>query len=83
MVAQIHEAQSNETHEEFVRRASKVFLEDQVSSWSRIERGVFNYLMARLINKCGYSAITHEMLQESRNNMEKIVRCFATGRLAD
>lgn len=82
MVAEMHGAHSNETQEQFVRRASNVFPEEIVSAWSRIERAVFNQLMARLIHRCGYSAITNEMLQKSRKKMERIVRNLGAGQLA-
>ena len=74
MLAEMYAAHSQETHEQFVRRASSVFPEDHVKTWSRIERAVFNYLMAQLIHRRGYGAITDEMLLESRDCMKKIVQ---------
>lgn len=82
MVAEMQNTDSYDTHEQFVQRASDAFPEDVVSTWSRIERAVFNHLMARLIHQCGYSAITGEMLQKSREKMEKIVRNLGAGQLA-
>jgi hypothetical protein len=65
---------ANEIHEQFVRRASQIFPEDQVSAWSRIDRAVFNHLMSQLIHRHGYSAISNEMLQEVRTEMVTIVK---------
>lgn len=81
MVAEMYDTRSKETHDQFVRRASKVFPEEIVNAWSRIERAVFNYLMTQLIHQCAYSAITNEMLQKSRENMERIVRNLGAGQL--
>ena len=82
MLAEMYGGHSSETHEQFVLRASSVFPEDHVKAWSRIERAVFNYLLAQLIHRRGYRAITNEMLLESRDCMEKIVQHFGTGRVA-
>ena len=65
---------AHEIHEQFVRRASRVFTEDQVSAWSRIDRAVFNHLMSQLIYRHNYSAISNEMLQEVRTEMIKVVK---------
>lgn len=63
----------HETHEQFVQRASRVFPVDGVRTWSRIERAVFNHLLGRLIIQHGYDAISNQMLEESRDNMNKFV----------
>lgn len=66
----------DETHDQFVKRASAVFPPDRAQHWSRIERAVFNHLMTRLIHKRGYAAITDQMLLDSRADMEKMMgRC--------
>ena len=72
--AEMHGGHAHEIHEQFVRRASRVFPEDQVSAWSRIDRAVFNHLMSQLIHRHGYSAISNEMLQEVRTEMVTIVK---------
>lgn len=67
---------SNENYEQFVQRASGIFPVERVRNWSRVERAVFNHLMARLINQKSYCAITDAMLEECRDEMNKIVcRC--------
>ena len=67
---------SDETHEQFIQRANRVFPADCVRAWSRIERAVFNHLMAKLIHQNTYSAISDEMLEECRDDMTEIVsRC--------
>jgi hypothetical protein len=67
---------SDETHDQFVKRASAVFPPDRAQHWSRIERAVFNHLMTRLIHNRGYAAITDQMLLDSRADMEKMLgRC--------
>lgn len=73
MFAEIDGVQANETHEQFVQRASRIFPPKEASRWSRIERAVFNHLMAQLIHRHGYSAISDEMLQQSREDMIEIV----------
>lgn len=73
MLSEIHVGRSSETHEQFVQRASKVFPEQQAKAGSRFERAVFNHLLAPLIHKRGYSAITDEILQKVRECMDKIV----------
>ena len=79
MISEAYEGRSGETHEQFIRRASSVFPEQQAKAWSRFERAVFNHLMAPLIHKRGYSAITNEILLELRECMDKIVLHFETG----
>jgi hypothetical protein len=79
MLSERYGGRSGETHEQFVWRASNVFPEQQVKAWSRFERAVFNQLMAPLIHKRGYSAITNEILLELRECMDKIVLNFETG----
>lgn len=70
---------SDETHEQFVRRASRFFPEDRVREWSRIERAVFNHLMRRLIHEHSYGSITETMLTRCRDDMHEIVRrCQST-----
>jgi len=64
----------SETHEEFLLRASRVFPADQAQAWSRLERGVFNCLMDRLIRERGYNAISDEMLRSLSERMKRLVR---------
>ena len=80
MLAKMYGAHSNETHDQFVQRASRVFPEHHASEWSRIERGVFNHLMAQLIHRYGYSEISNEMLQQSRADMMEIVKRLTGGK---
>lgn len=65
-----------ETHDEFVQRVSNVFSEDQVSTWSRIERGVFNHLMGQLIHKHSYGSISNEMLYQCHDKLLEAIRNF-------
>lgn len=51
-----------ESHEQFVQRASRVFLSDSVRTWSRIERAVFNHLTGLLVRQRSYS--------------ESVTRCY-------
>lgn len=74
MVTEMYGAFSHETHEQFVQRASRIFPEEGVRAWSRIERAVFNHLLGRLIIQHGYDSISNQMLEESRDNMTKCVR---------
>jgi hypothetical protein len=74
MANEMFGAYSHETHEQFVQRASRIFPEDGVRTWSRIERAVFNHLLGRLIVQHGYDSISNQMLVESRDNMKKCVR---------
>lgn len=64
----------NETHEQFIQRASRVFPADSVRSWSRIERAVFNRLLEPLIHRFDYCSITEDMLLQARDDMVEIVR---------
>ena len=67
------------SHEQFVERASHIFLPKEVSRWSRIERAVFSHLMAQPIHRYGYSAISDQkMLLESREKLDSIVRQWLT-----
>lgn len=72
--AEMYGGHAHEIHEQFVRRASRVFPDDQVSAWSRIDRAVFNHLMSQLIYRHSYGAISNEMLQEVRTEMIEIVK---------
>jgi hypothetical protein len=67
----------SETHEQFIQRASGIFPLERVKNWSRIERAVFNQLMARLIHQKSYDAITDSMLQQCRDEMANIVGRYA------
>ncbi|MDP2880570.1 MAG: hypothetical protein Q8N89_03200 [Azonexus sp.] len=73
MATEMYGTYSHETHEQFVQRASRVFPEHGVRAWSRIERAVFNHLLGRLIIQHGYDAISDQMLEESRENMNKFI----------
>lgn len=79
MMTEMHGLNSHETHDQFVQRASSVFPVDGVRVWSRVERAVFNHLLGRLIHQYGYDSISRQMLEESRDNMEKLVRSCAGG----
>jgi hypothetical protein len=72
--AEMHGGHAHEVHEQFVRRASRVFPEDQVSAWSRIDRAVFNHLMSQLIFRHSYGEISNEMLHKVRTAMIRIVK---------
>jgi hypothetical protein len=74
MPSETYAVSSDETHEEFIQRAKRVFPADCVRAWSRIERAVFNHLMAKLIHRNTYSAISDAMLQECHDDMTEIVR---------
>jgi hypothetical protein len=64
---------SNESHEQFIKRASEVFPVNRASAWSRVERAVFNHLMAQLVITHHYSSISTEMLRRCKDDMEEIV----------
>jgi hypothetical protein len=68
------EIQADEAHRQLIERASKVFPERQVADWTRVERAVFNHLMAQLIYRYGYARISDQMLHEVRNEMTVIVK---------
>ena len=74
MASELFGIYSSETHEQFIKRASHVFSDDYVRSWSRIERAVFNHLLAPLIHKFNYGSISDEMLLQCRTDMVEIVR---------
>lgn len=74
MLAEMHGVSSDETHEQFIQRAGRVFPPDSVRAWSRVERAVFNHLMAKLIHHNTYGSISNEMLQECRDDMTEVVR---------
>lgn len=76
MPTEMSDVSFDETHEQFIQRANRVFPADCVRAWSRIERAVFNHLMARLIHRNTYSSISNAMLEECREDMTEIVsRC--------
>jgi hypothetical protein len=74
MLSEMNGVSSNETHEQFIQRANRVFPADSVRVWSRVERAVFNHLMAKLIHRNTYGSISNAMLQECRDDMTEIVR---------
>jgi len=78
MASGIFGIHSSETHEQFIQRASRVFSTDDVSSWSRIERAVFNHVLGPIIHKFNYGSITDEMLLQCRSDMVEIVRRLVT-----
>ena len=65
---------SNETHEQFIKRASVVFPVNRVVAWSRLERAI-----AQLVAKHSYGSISNEMLRRCRDDMEEIVRRIQGG----
>ena len=69
---------SDDAHVRFIDRASTVFPPDVAIKWSRIERAVFNHLMSQLIYHHGYEAITWQMLSESQDRMQQIVRSLGS-----
>jgi hypothetical protein len=76
MPSEMYGVSSDETHEQFIQRANRVFPADSVRAWSRVERAVFNHLMAKLIHRNTYGAISNAMLHECRDDMTEIVsRC--------
>jgi hypothetical protein len=75
------EVQADETHKEFLERASQIFPESQVAAWTRIERAVFNHVMAQLIYRYGYTRISDQMLQQARNEMIGIVKRLTDAQL--
>jgi hypothetical protein len=74
MPSEMYGVYSDETHDQFIQRANCIFPADCVRAWSRIERAVFNHLMAKLIHRNTYSSISNVMLQECREDMTEIVR---------
>ncbi|MBT9521775.1 MAG: hypothetical protein IV101_12880 [Dechloromonas sp.] len=76
-----HSVDRHETHEEFVQRVGRVFPEDRVRAWSRIERGVFNQLMSQLIHKHSYGSISNEMLYQCHEKLLKTVQNFRESEL--
>ncbi len=79
MHSAIADLRSDETHDQFVRRASQVFPVERVSHWSRVERAVFNQLMGNLILRRSYGEITDAMLIQCRDDMQEIVRRCSSG----
>lgn len=79
MHSEISSLRPDETHEQFVRRASGFFPAERVRNWSRIERAVFNHLMGQLIHQHSYAAITDTMLSQCRDDMQEIVRRCSAG----
>ena len=76
MPSEMYGVSSDETHEQFIQRANRVFPADSVRVWSRIERAVFNHLMAKLIHRNSYGSISNSMLETCRADMTEIVsRC--------
>jgi hypothetical protein len=63
-----------ENHDQFVMRAMRVFPADEAENWSRLERGLFNSLMGKLIFQYGYGGITEQMLADVRREMWDAVR---------
>jgi hypothetical protein len=74
MPSEMNAVSYDETHEQFIQRANRVFPAESVRAWSRIERAVFNHLMAKLIHRNSYRAISDAMLEECREDMTEIVR---------
>lgn len=70
---------ASETREEFLARVGRVFPVERAQAWSRVERAVFNSLMARAIFRHGYGAISDAMLRELRHDMERLVRLCERG----
>lgn len=76
MEMQTH-SHSYETHDQFLQRVSDILPEDASLTWTRLERAVFNHLMAKLIHCYGYANITNAMLQATLSEMREIVEHLA------
>jgi hypothetical protein len=75
-----HSRTPQESHDQFVTRALRVFPADEADKWSRLERGLFNSLMGKLIFQHGYGGISERMLIEVRDQMQAAVRrCEVSG----
>lgn len=74
MPSEIFDVSFDETHEQFIQRANRVFPADRVRVWSRVERAVFNHLMAKLIHRNSYASISNAMLEACHDDMTEIVK---------
>jgi hypothetical protein len=48
--------------------------------WSPLERGIFNGLLANLIQRHGAAAVTQEALEGIREDMADVIRQYTTWR---
>jgi hypothetical protein len=71
-----HKQATQESHDQFVERAMRIFPAEEADKWSRLERALFNSLMGKLIFAHGYGGITESMLIEVRQRMQAAVRHY-------
>jgi hypothetical protein len=64
---------TSDIHEEFLKRAARVFPVEASRGWSKLERAVFNVLIGELIYQHGYKHISDEMLAQACAEMSRIV----------
>jgi hypothetical protein len=76
-----HSRAPQESHDQFVMRAMAVFPAEEADNWSRLERGLFNSLMSKLIFQHGYGGITEQMLIEVRDQMRNVARRYQESRM--
>ena len=68
--------------EEFMQRAVRIFDVESAQAWTRFERAVFNLLVGEMIYRHGYAGISDDMLQDAKQEMERLVRSQFRGATA-
>jgi hypothetical protein len=64
---------TSDIHEEFLKRAARIFPVEASRGWSKLERAVFNVLIGDLIYHHGYKNISDDMLAKACEEMNRIV----------
>ena len=61
---------------QFMTRVTEAFPAYRNGEWSPLERGVFNGLLANVVQRLGTEAVTPEMLEKIRNDMADVIRQY-------
>lgn len=62
--------------DQFMARVAEKFPAYRNGEWSQLERGIFNGLLANVVQRLGTAAVTPEMLERVRDDMADVARQY-------
>jgi hypothetical protein len=62
--------------DQFMTRVAEMFPAYRNGEWSPLERGIFNGLLANVVQRLGTAAVTTEVLEKVRDDMMDVARQY-------
>jgi uncharacterized protein (DUF2267 family) len=62
--------------DQFMARVAETFPAYRNGEWSSLERGIFNGLLANVVQRLGTGAVTTEVLERVRDDMKDVARQY-------